>query len=102
MRKRTFIVMACLILAACATVPYTKRHQFNLVSPEQEMQLGEQAYQEVLKTTPESNDAAAAERVRAVGKRIAAAANQPNFKWEFKLLKSDQINAFCLPGGKVA
>jgi predicted Zn-dependent protease len=37
-----------------------------------------------------------------VGKRIAAAANQPDYKWEFNVIQGKDVNAFCLPGGKVA
>ena len=40
--------------------------------------------------------------VEAIGKNIAAVANQPDFKWEFRTILSDTPNAFCLPGGKVA
>src|SRR6185295_3552984 len=37
-----------------------------------------------------------------VGKKIAAAANKPEYQWQFVLLESPEKNAFCLPGGKVA
>jgi len=36
-----------------------------------------------------------------VGKAIAAVANKPDYKWEFKVFDSTQANAFCLPGGKI-
>jgi predicted Zn-dependent protease len=45
---------------------------------------------------------AQAKLVEEIGWKIAAVANQPDFKWEFKTLESDEPNAFCLPGGKVA
>jgi len=100
--KKYFGIGLALVLVACATVPYTKRHQFNLVSQEQEDQLGLQAYDEVLKKTPLSHNQEDIRRVRTVGEKIAAAAAKPDFKWEFNVLASDQVNAFCLPGGKVA
>jgi predicted Zn-dependent protease len=37
-----------------------------------------------------------------VGERIAAAANKPEYKWEFILIQGKEVNAFGLPGGKVA
>jgi predicted Zn-dependent protease len=37
----------------------------------------------------------------ASGKRIAAAADSSDYQWEFTLLQGKEINAFCLPGGKV-
>jgi predicted Zn-dependent protease len=39
--------------------------------------------------------------VRAVGKRIAMVADDPGYKWEFKVLQDKEPNAFALPGGKV-
>jgi predicted Zn-dependent protease len=93
---------AVLLLAACATVPYTKRSQFNLVSPAEEAQLGDQAYAEVLQKNKKSSNEQWQQMVHNVGQRIAAAANQPDFKWEFNVLDGKDVNAFCLPGGKVA
>src|SRR5438093_13088763 len=41
--------------------------------------------------------------IRRVGERIAAVANRPDYEWEFAVIQDDKIiNAFCLPGGKVA
>jgi predicted Zn-dependent protease len=36
-----------------------------------------------------------------VGQRIAAAADKPDYKWEFALIQGKEVNAFALPGGKV-
>ena len=97
------LIPACaLAFSACASVPYTGRKQFNVVSEAEEMKLGEQAYQEVLTKTPLSKNEDYQRRVRAVGARIQAAAAKPEFKWEFNVLAGKEINAFCLPGGKVA
>ena len=97
------------------------RRQSLALTPSQELDLGKQAYQEVLKkfaaveedkNTSEGRNAI---RVHEVGDRIARAAQiEPlqremnlrvkgyTWDWQFKLLKNDQVNAFCLPGGKVA
>ncbi len=101
-RRMPLMIGVLLTLAACATVQYTGRHQLNLVSPAQEVQLGEQSYAEVLKQNPVTKNAEYQRRVQEVGKRIADAANQPDYKWEFNVLQGKDINAFCLPGGKVA
>lgn len=100
--KKFFLITLIFTLAACATVPYTKRRQFNLIGPGQEVALGEQAYQEVTSKIPPSTNEEWQRRVSEIGRRIADAANEPNYKWEFTVLKSKEINAFCLPGGKVA
>lgn len=100
--KLVLPVAGLLFGAACATVPYTNRHQLNLVSDSQEKELGEQAYTEVLKKTPLSTNKEWQARVKEVGRRIQAAANKPDYKWEFNVLQGKDVNAFCLPGGKVA
>lgn len=102
MRERIYLAMFGLVLAACATVPYTDRKQFNLVTAEQEIQLGEEAYADVLKKTPRSKNEEWQRRLKAIGADIQRVANEPNFKWEFNLLEGKDVNAFCLPGGKVA
>lgn len=99
--KKTLLVLA-LFVTACATVPYTNRRQLNLISSDQEMQLGAQAYQEVLKQEKLSLNPEYNRIVDNVGLRIAQVTDQKDFEWEFKVLESDQVNAFCLPGGKVA
>src|SRR5207249_11142306 len=39
---------------------------------------------------------------QSVGRRIAQVADRPDFRWEFAVIDDKQVNAFCLPGGKVA
>jgi predicted Zn-dependent protease len=79
----------------------TGRHQLILISNEQELSLGEEAYKKTLKSSKLSADAASTATVRRVGERIAKAANRPDYKWEFNLVEDKTPNAFCLPGGKV-
>jgi metalloendopeptidase OMA1, mitochondrial len=92
-----------LLLAACATVPVTGRKSLRLVPEGQELALGEQSYQEILKTAKLSPDAAANAMLRRVGERIAKVSDRKDFKWEYSLIDDPKtVNAFCLPGGKVA
>jgi len=89
-------------VGACETVPVTGRHQLMLISPAEEMGLGEEAYQKTLKSSKLSPDQAATDMVRRVGERIAKTADRPDYKWEFNLVEAPKTpNAFCLPGGKV-
>lgn len=90
-----------MLVAACQTVPLTGRQQLILVSSEEELALGEEAYKKTLKSAKLSEDRAETLMVRHVGERIAKAANRPDFKWEFNLVEDKTPNAFCLPGGKV-
>ena len=87
--------------ACLASTPYTKRKQLVLFSPQQEMQMGYQSAQQILKKERLSRDPQLNAVVQRVGQRIAQAANQPNYKWQFFVIDKDMLNAFCLPGGKV-
>src|SRR6266581_1167142 len=96
-------MMAAIAFAACETVPYTGRSQLQLISPQQESEMGVQAFQQIVGKAKLSNDAASSEMVTRVGKRIAAVTGHPEYLWEYRLLQDDkQVNAFALPGGKVA
>jgi predicted Zn-dependent protease len=95
------VALAAVALVACARAAYTNRNQLLLISEGQEMALGLQSAQEVMKSEKVSRDQFQTERILRVGRRIAAAANKPEYKWEFHLIEKDVVNAFCLPGGKV-
>ena len=101
---RRFLLLALpLALCACQSVPYTNRSRVLLVSAGEEKAMGERAYGDILKKGKLSKDDAQIALLRKVGRRLADAAQKPDFEWEFNLLEDDkQINAFCLPGGKVA
>ena len=102
MRKRA-LLLGIVLTAACRTVPYTNRSQFVLIPADQELSLGENTYREALKDAKISTDAEANAQLQRVGRRIADAANKPDFKWEFTLIDEPKtVNAWCLPGGKVA
>lgn len=103
---RNVILIAFVIAAAsmtgCSRVEGTGRLQLMILTPSQENAMGLEAYQEVLKKENIANDPDTAAVLRRVGQRIAQQANRPDFQWEFNLIESDTINAFCLPGGKIA
>lgn len=89
-------------LVSCSTTPVSGNKAFLLTSASSENQQGEDAYREILAKEKEVKGTPQARMVEEIGKRIAAVANQPDFKWEFRTLESNEPNAFCLPGGKVA
>lgn len=67
------------------------------------MTLGAQAYQQILSKAKISNDPKANAIVHEVGERIARVANRPDYRWDFRVLDDpEMVNAFALPGGKVA
>lgn len=97
------LLLSCVVLiSGCVTTPETGRSAFIMTSEGQEMQMGEQAYQETLAKEKLSTNERWNAILQRVGSRIATSANKPDYKWEFKLIESTTANAFCLPGGKVA
>lgn len=83
-------------------VPITGRKQLVDLDRKQEMALGFSSYQQILNQERVIESGPEVELVRSVGKKIAAVTEDPGFEWEFNLIQSEQANAFCLPGGKVA
>jgi len=96
------LIFVSVYFSAClSSTPYTHRKQLVLFSPQQELQMGYQAAREILSKEPVSRDPRLNAVVQRVGQRIAKAAAQPNYKWQFFVIDKDIVNAFCLPGGKV-
>ena len=101
-KKCLFIILTVLITSACATTPVSNRSALILIPQSQEISLGKQSYEQILKKEKESEDANLTQIVSRVGQRIVAVSDMPKLDWEFKLIESDTKNAFALPGGKVA
>jgi predicted Zn-dependent protease len=101
MRVRGLVALVPLA-AACATAPYTHRSQLIIVSAGEEQKLGAQAFQEVVAKNKVDASPALVAPVETVGRRLARVAERPDYDWRFVVLDSPQVNAFCLPGGKVA
>lgn len=82
MKKTLFIFSIALLAAApaCTTTPITKCRSLALVPESQLNDLGTQAYADLKKETPLSNDAALVKVVERVGRRIAAASGA-NYEW---------------------
>lgn len=97
------LVVATLLASGCAHSSIVNRRQLLLVSTDQEMKLGKEAFAETLKKEKLCGNGASVANLEGIGKRIAAYSHKPNWEWEFKLIdKAKTLNAFALPGGKVA
>ena len=85
------------------TVPITGREQRVSLTEDEQAQIGLEAFQQVLaENQGRVVSGPQADLVRRVGERIARVADDPGFDWEYALVDSPLVNAFCLPGGKVA
>lgn len=90
-------------LAGCYKAPGTARDQFIYLSPEKEIEMGVKAFRDILRSAPLSSNPEVNDLIHRVGRRIADAANKPEYHWEFAVIEEPHmVNAFCLPGGKVA
>lgn len=100
------------ILVACSSVPITGRKQLLLVSDQDVLSSSLTEYASYMKKAKLSANTAEKAMVVRVGQNIAAATEQylrnngmsseiNNFSWEFNLVNSSEVNAFCMPGGKI-
>lgn len=107
------VVIASLVIA-CSQNPITGRSQLSLVSESQMQQLAQTEYQQFLSQSKVVSASASrdAEMVKRVGSRVATAITnyytQQNlgkelsgYKWEYNLVDSKEVNAWCMPGGKI-
>ena len=106
------LIIGAVAVLACVTNPYTERSQLLVISEQDEMRLGAEAYQEILSdpTVTISRDSREMVPVERVAQRVIKAAKtslyaeRANlFEWEVIVVKDDKmLNAFALPGGKIA
>ena len=117
MRKMRIVLLALVaaILVGCgtsSTVPITGRKRTLMVSDEQVLSLSNQQYQQYMQSAKPSTNAANTAMVKRVGQNLANAvvsylnanglgSEVSQYKWEFNLVQDQQVNAFCMPGGKI-
>lgn len=104
MKKIIFIFLFILFILSCSIVPETNRKAFNVISVEEEIVMGEYAYREILSQSEVSKNKKYTDRMDAISKKLVNSVGDtmPNAKWEFNVIEQNEINAFALPGGKVA
>ena len=101
--QKLAILCGFFLLSGCVKAPGTGRDQVIFLSEEKEIALGISAFRDVLRQARLSANPDINEMVNRVGRRIAAAADKTEYRWEFAVIQNDEmINAFALPGGKVA
>ena len=109
------LAVVAAILTSCgttSTVPITGRKQNLIVSDEQVLSLSNQQYQQYMQSAKKSTNATNTALVQRVGQRLANAvvsylnanglgSEVSQYQWEFNLVQDNQVNAFCMPGGKI-
>jgi len=92
-----------LLGVACATVPYSGRNQLMLLGFAQEASLGAQAFEQAIKDETPSRDGRRVVLDRVVARTIAKIPKRfQTLQWQHLLIQSDVVNAFAVPGGRIA
>lgn len=113
--QQTLVVLFTLmsfLFAMCSTNPVTGRKQLTLIPAGEMLSMSYSQYDQFLKENKKSTDKEATAMIQRVGTKIQRAVEQfaqqngwanrlEGYKWEFNLVESDQVNAWCMPGGKV-
>ena len=106
------IILLALTVYYCSTVPLTGRLQLNLIPSDEMLSMSFQQYGDFLKENKVSSNQKDVNMVKRVGVKIQHAVEQymadnnlsdrlKGYNWEFNLVQDDQVNAWCMPGGKV-
>ena len=113
--KLFMISLLAALMVGCgttSTVPITGRKQNLLVSDGDVLSLSNQQYQQYMQTAKASTNATNTAMVKRVGQNLANAvvaylnangmgSEVQNYVWEFNLVQDRQVNAWCMPGGKI-
>lgn len=110
--KSLSILLIGTLIVACSTNPFTGKQTLALVPNSQILPMAFQQYQEFLSENKVVNNTADAKMVKSVGQKIAAASERyltangyagylADYRWEYNLVESKDVNAWCMPGGKI-
>lgn len=108
----TITILTFIVLQSCSTVPLTGRSQLNMIPSSEMLSMSFQQYDQFLKENKLSTNQTEVNLVKNTGVKIQHAVERymkennlsdrlNGYKWEFNLVKDDQVNAWCMPGGKV-
>ena len=95
------VVGAALLASGCATNPATGERELSFIGEQQEIQMGQEADQQIQTSFGAYDDAELQQYVQSLGARLAAASERPDLPWTFRVLDDPTVNAFALPGGFV-
>lgn len=109
---RLVVLVSVIGVTSCKRVPLSGRSQLNIVSDGELASLSQQQYSEFLNQNRVVRNSNQAQLVQQVGRKMATAVEDylrqnrytemlQQLKWEFNLVESKEVNAWCMPGGKV-
>lgn len=101
MRVGLALLLALIGVSGCAVNPVTGDSDFVMMSEQDELNLGSQAYKQALEQYPVYQDAKLRAYVQQVGEKVARNSHRSNLQYQFSVVDSPDINAFALPGGYI-
>lgn len=96
-----FLMATVLLMNMCAVNPVTGKKQVVLISEAQEIEMGKSADPQIIAQYGLYEDKALQDFITQKGKAMAAVSHRPGLDYQFKIVDSDVINAFAVPGGYV-
>lgn len=102
--KVTLAIILSFALSGCGTNPVTKKTEFQFVSQDKEIAIGQQNYSPARQSQGGDYviDPELTAYVQGIGKRLAAVSDRPDLPYEFVVLNHSIPNAWAMPGGKIA
>src|SRR5688572_195140 len=97
----SFLFLTAYLLPSCATNPVTGKRQVALISEEQEIAMGIDADPQIVAQFGLYEDANLQAFINQKGKEMAAVSHRPELNYTFRIVDSDVLNAFAVPGGFV-
>ncbi len=97
----SFFSTSIFLMNACAVNPVTGKKQIVLMSEEQEIAMGKESDPQIIAQYGLYDDKGLQDFITQKGKAMAAVSHRPNLQYEFKIVDSDVVNAFAVPGGYV-
>ena len=106
------ILVFSFVTISCSTVAITGRKQLNIIPDSEMLSMSFQQYDEFIRTNRLSADANNSNMVKRIGFNVQNAVQRyftenkmadrlNGYNWEFNLVESNDVNAWCMPGGKV-
>src|ERR1041384_2381983 len=95
------LMLAMSLTAGIAQAQTQIKSGWNLFSPQQDAEIGQQTGVEAERQPPILRDAEVENYINRIGQRLASNAGGPQFQYRFRVVNASDINAFALPGGYI-
>lgn len=97
----TCLTASVFMISNCARNPVTGKREVVLMSEAQEIEMGKQADPEIIRQFGLYEDSSIQRYINNLGQQMAAISHRPNLQFHFRVINSEVVNAFAVPGGYV-